>query len=219
MDAIGASAWEIVVVDDGSTDDTAALVEARSIELDGVVRLIRHDDRYGQSAALCTGVWHARYRWIATLDGDGQNDPHDIYRMWELAESAQPGRHVAVVGHRAARRDRWQRRAASYVLNRISAYVLRHPLFDNGCGTKLFPRDVYMVLPRFDHMHRYLPALLSFAGVEVLSVPVNHRPRAVGRSHYRTWARLAEAMVDVCGLVWLKRRMLRTDVQPPAAAR
>lgn len=192
--------FEIIFVDDGSTDGTAAAVRALRASIPEV-RLLRHSFRSGQSAAVCSGVRHARADWIATLDGDGQNDPADIPRLYD-------SRHVAelVMGNRVQRRDTWLRHMQSRVANGVRGRLLGDGTPDTGCGIKVMSREVFMELPRFDHMHRFLPALFLRAGARVVSVPVAHRPRERGASKYGLFDRLWVGIVDIFGVMWLRRR-------------
>jgi dolichol-phosphate mannosyltransferase len=192
--------FEIIFVDDGSTDDTAAAVRALR-QVIPEVRLLRHSFRSGQSAAVCSGVRYARAEWIATLDGDGQNDPADIPKLFEVRHSAE-----LVMGNRVQRRDTWLRHLQSRVANGVRGRLLGDGTPDTGCGIKVMRRDVFMDLPRFDHMHRFLPALFLRAGARVVSVPVAHRPRERGISKYGLFDRLWVGIVDIFGVMWLRRR-------------
>jgi dolichol-phosphate mannosyltransferase len=200
---------EIVYIDDGSTDDTA---ERLAQEAGGgdLVRL-RHGRSCGQSAAIVSGVKAARGPWIATLDGDGQNDPADIPALFARARAELEGTPgpILIAGHRVSRKDTAVKRFTSRFANRFRAWLLGDATPDTGCGLKLFRRDDFLELPRFDHMHRYLPALFLRAGGRVVSVPVNHRPRLRGRSNYGTLDRLAVAVADLFGVMWLQRRWQR----------
>ncbi len=192
--------FEIIFVDDGSTDDTAAAVRALRKDIPQV-RLLSHSFRSGQSAAVCSGVRHARAEWIATLDGDGQNDPADIPTLYEARHSAE-----LVMGNRVQRRDTWLRHVQSRVANGVRGRLLGDGTPDTGCGIKVMRREVFMDLPRFDHMHRFLPALFLRAGARVVSVPVAHRPRERGASKYGLFDRLWVGIVDIFGVMWLRRR-------------
>jgi dolichol-phosphate mannosyltransferase len=204
---------EIVYVDDGSTDATpAALHEAQAAG--APLRHFRHRASCGQSAAIVTGVKAARGTWIATLDGDGQNDPTDIPRLLARAE-AEDGP-ILVAGHRVNRRDSWVKRRSSRIANRVRARLLGDATPDTGCGLKVFPRALFLDLPHFDHMHRFLPALVLRQGGRVVSEPVNHRPRLRGASNYGTLDRLAVSLFDLVGMVWLQRRWRRPIVEPAA---
>jgi glycosyltransferase involved in cell wall biosynthesis len=200
----GVVPFEIVVVDDASTDDTVARLDACAAALPEL-RIICHACNAGQSAALHTGVRVARAPLIATLDGDGQNDPADIQALLARYQ-ATDGRPLLIVGHRTTRRDTFVTRASSRVANAVRGSFLKDHTPDTGCGLKLFARDVFLALPFFDHMHRFLPALVLRAGGQVLSVPVNHRPRTKGQSHYGIHNRLWTGIVDMLGVAWLIRR-------------
>lgn len=204
--ALRGRVFEILFVDDGSTDATAAQVrELRAAGLP-MVRLLRHSVRSGQSAAVCSGVRAARAPWIATLDGDGQNDPADIPQLLAARDTRGNEDVRLFMGHRVNRRDTGWRRFQSRIANRVRAALLRDATPDTGCGIKLMHRETFLDLPRFDHMHRFLPALYRRAGSRVVSVPVNHRPRAGGTSKYGMLDRLWVGIVDLCGVMWLARR-------------
>jgi dolichol-phosphate mannosyltransferase len=199
----GDAPYEIVYVDDGSTDST--LAELRALAASGApLRVVRHARSCGQSAAIRSGVKAARGAWIATLDGDGQNDPGDIPRLWAMARAENAP--VLIAGWRQKRRDTWLKRLSSRIANGVRGHMLGDATPDTGCGLKVFRRDLFLELPYFDHMHRFLPALVKRAGGRTVSVPVNHRPRASGRSNYGTLDRLAVGIVDLFGVMWLMRR-------------
>ncbi len=210
----GVLPFEIVYVDDGSTDGTGNELQQLQLQIPAL-RVLRHARSTGQSTAIRTGVLAARGRWIATLDGDGQNDPADIPALLTkgcaLAASRGDER-VLVAGWRTMRRDtgftRWQSRVA----NSIRSRLLQDGTPDTGCGLKVYSRSVYLSLPYFDHMHRFLPALVQRAGGAVQSVPVNHRPRVFGASHYGLLNRAWTGVVDMLGVIWLARRAHVADV-------
>ena len=200
--------YEILYVDDGSKDGTAAEVARLQAEAPHL-RLLRHMRNYGQSAAIRSGVRAARAAWIATLDGDGQNDPADILKLWRIGLTAPEAPPLLIAGYRESRRDSWRKRFASQVANRVRRRVLGDDTPDTGCGLKLFPRSLFLDLPYFDHMHRFLPALVLREGGMVRSIQVNHRPRRRGVSKYGVFDRLGVGIVDLFGVIWLKRRAAR----------
>jgi dolichol-phosphate mannosyltransferase len=202
--------FEVVIVDDCSTDNTLSVLQDLKLKYPGVVRPVRHQVNSGQSAALGTGCDAARGNWIATLDGDGQNDPADLPALLvRAAELATTHTHFVVCGHRQQRRDTWIRRFSSKVANRVRGYVLSDATPDTGCGLKIIPRQTFCELPRFNHMHRFLPALVQRAGGRSVSVPVNHRPRVHGISKYGVGNRLWVGLVDLFGVSWLIARRFK----------
>jgi dolichol-phosphate mannosyltransferase len=205
--------YEIVYVDDGSSDETWKRLVALSQRL-SQLKIIRHRKSYGQSNAIHTGVKAARYSMVVTLDGDGQNDPADIPRLVEIFKAPNRAPDVQlVIGHRRKRKDSWVKRASARVANGVRGYLLKDRTPDTGCGLKLFPREVFLGLPFFDHMHRFLPALILRSGGAVVSVEVNHRPRKYGRSHYGVWDRLWVGLLDLCGVMWLQRRSKVAEIE------
>lgn len=198
--------FEIVVVDDGSTDGTAAaLVTLQNTH--PMLRVLTHAHPCGQSLAVRSGVKAARAEVVATLDGDGQNDPRDLPRLWSILEAGSRADNVQlVIGHRWRRQDGVWRRVCSRVANSIRGRILGDNTPDSGCGIKVFFREAFLELPAFHHMHRFLPALFRRAGSGVLSVEVRHRPRLRGRSHYGTFSRLTAGVIDLAGMLWLIRR-------------
>lgn len=201
----GRYAFEIVMVDDGSADGTPDALRTLCAEVKEL-RVLRHAACCGQSAAIATGIKAARARLIATLDGDGQNDPADIPALVaRLSAEADPDR-LMVAGLRAKRRDTWVKRISSRIANGIRSRLLGDDTPDTGCGLKVFTRAAFLDLPRFDHMHRFLPALMIRRGGRVVSVPVNHRPRARGVSKYGTLDRLLVGITDLLGVMWLQKR-------------
>jgi dolichol-phosphate mannosyltransferase len=212
LDGIGA--YEIIYVDDGSDDSTAAEIRRLQAGLPQL-RLIRHARSYGQSVAIRSGVKAAGGSWIATLDGDGQNDPADIPALWRIVQGTTDDsreKRLMIVGHRGRRRDSWSKRRASAIANAVRRRLLRDDTPDTGCGLKLFPRALFLDLPYFDHMHRFLPALVLREGGVVRSVPVNHRPRQRGVSKYGVLDRLGVGIVDLFGVMWLRRRFAMPEL-------
>jgi len=210
--------YEVIFVDDASTDHTLKRLKSL-VSRDRRVRVIQHRENCGQSTAIRTGVRYARAHWIATLDGDGQNDPADIPRLLAVLRD---GRHdparTLVTGHRVKRRDSALVRLSSRVANGVRARILRDRTPDTGCGLKVFDREMFLALPYFDHMHRFLPALVRRAGGDVVIVRVNHRPRRSGRSHYGLHNRLWTGIVDLLGVMWLSRRARLPDLRELAIA-
>ena len=207
----GQIAFEIIYVDDCSRDDTLAVLAAEQTRVPEL-RVIRQLTQSGQSTAVRNGVKAARGNWIATLDGDGQNDPADIPNL--LAERARAAADVRLfAGWRVKRNDDAVKRMSSKIANAVRSRLLQDATPDTGCGIKLFDRAVFLDLPYFDHMHRYLPALMQRAGYRTLSVPVNHRPRSAGVSKYGMWNRLWVGISDLRGVGWLIKRSRRTAVE------
>lgn len=207
----GVCRYEIVYVDDASRDDTLAVLGAAKARFPAL-RVLRHLSQSGQSTAVRTGVKAARGPWIATLDGDGQNDPADIPAL--LAERARGDAATrCYAGWRVNRKDSGIKRLSSRVANAVRSRILRDATPDTGCGLKLFEREAFLDLPYFSHMHRFLPALFQRAGWKVLSVPVNHRPRTRGVSKYGTWNRLWVGIADLRGVGWLIRRARLTRTE------
>ena len=210
--ALGDAAFEVIYVDDGSTDATAARLAEAMLQYPRL-RVIAHRESCGQSTAVTTGVRHARGQWIATLDGDGQNDPADIPKLMEAVRAARDGANLMLVaGYRKARRDTWLKRLSSRIANGVRSRLLGDATPDTGCGLKLFRRATFLELPYFDHMHRFLPALVQRAGGATVSVEVNHRPRERGVSNYGLLDRLWVGIVDLFGVMWLQRRAKRPVV-------
>lgn len=202
-----AAAYEIIYVDDGSRDATPFILDEARKQFPHL-RIIRHRDACGQSAAIHSGIRAAQYPFIATLDGDGQNDPADIPRLYESLQRHRQQRPNLwmIAGWRQKRQDTGWRRFSSRVANGVRSALLTDDTPDTGCGLKVFLREPFLTLPYFDHMHRFLPALVLRSGGLVLSEPVNHRPRHQGQSKYGTLDRLAVGIVDLLGVMWLKRR-------------
>ena len=200
----GSVDFEIVYVDDDSTDATLARLQALKADVPEL-RIVRHLANGGQSTATRNGVKAARGAWIATLDGDGQNDPADIPKL--LAERDRAASDVKLfAGWRVERKDSGSKRWASKWANAIRSRMLRDATPDTGCGIKLFEREAFLDLPYFDHMHRYLPALMQRAGWKTVSVPVNHRHRGSGVSKYNNLNRALVGVSDLRGVAWLIRR-------------
>jgi dolichol-phosphate mannosyltransferase len=203
--------FEIVYVDDHSRDDTLAVLRELKTTTPEL-RVLHHVNQSGQSTAVRTGVKAARGTWIATLDGDGQNDPADIPKLLAKRDES-PADVKLFAGWRVNRKDTGSKRWASKLANGIRSRMLRDATPDTGCGIKLFEREAFLDLPYFDHMHRYLPALMQRAGWKTVSVPVNHRHRASGVSKYNNLNRALVGLRDLRGVAWLIVRSKRTAVE------
>ena len=201
----GVEAYEIIYVDDGSTDATSDQLRAQ-VRSGAPLKTFRHQNSCGQSAAIWTGINRADGDIIATLDGDGQNDPADIPAMLQRYREAVVPEKTMVAGWRTTRRDVWIKRVSSRFANGLRKALLRDDTPDTGCGIKVFPRAAFLAFPRFDHMHRFLPALMIRGGGEVVSVSVNHRHRERGVSNYGTLDRAWASLWDLMGMIWLLRR-------------
>lgn len=203
----GKVSFEAVFVDDASKDGTVqALLDARKQTPE--LRVLRHAKNSGQSRAVRTGVIGARGKLVVTLDGDGQNDPADIPNLlaaWANESRGSPALGL-VAGQRRKREDNAIKRVSSRIANGVRQWLLEDNTRDTGCGLKLFSREAFLTLPYFDHLHRFLPALMLREGYRIAHVDVHHRPRAHGVSKYGTLDRLLVSLSDLMGVRWLKRR-------------
>ncbi|MBI3890406.1 MAG: glycosyltransferase family 2 protein [Candidatus Wallbacteria bacterium] len=198
--------YEIVLVDDGSTDGTAALMD-RLAAADARVRVVRFRKNAGQTAAFDAGFKAARGDAVVTLDADGQNDPADISRLLSLLEQAD-----AVCGIRANRRDSWVRRLSSRIGNSVRNWATGEDIVDTGCSLKAFRRQILGKFQLYTGMHRFLPTLVRLAGGTVLQTPVHHRPRQAGTAKYGVGNRMFRTVADLLAVVWMKRRWLRYEI-------
>ncbi len=204
--ALDGRAYEIVFVDDASQDDTRAELAGLKAEIPQL-RLVGHRKNSGQSRAVRTGVLAARAPVIGTLDGDGQNDPADLPRLLTRLTRADAPTNLGMVGGvRAKRQDSWAKRVASRIANGVRKSMLNDGATDSGSGVKVFKREAFLALPYFDHMHRYMAALMLREGFAVEYLDVNHRHRGAGRSKYTNLGRLAANMTDLFGVMWLRTR-------------
>ena len=198
--------FEIVIVDDGSTDATAEVLLELADDY-SELRVIVMAEGVGQSSAIWAGIRAARGGWIATLDADLQNDPADLVHLWR----ALPGHDVAL-GWRADRRDSWSRRFLGRWANRVRNAVLGQSIRDTGCSVRVFPRAEALRLPAFRGVHRFLGPLLIREGCRLVQVPVNHRARVHGRSHYHIGNRSIQVILDLLGVAWLMSRPIEGRV-------
>ena len=197
--------YELIYVNDGSNDTTLQILEEYRAGFPRL-RVISHETGAGQSTAVRSGIMQARSLVIATLDGDGQNDPADIPALYQaLVEHAESGV-VLVNGYRKNRKDTYIKRLSSRLANGIRGWLLSDDTPDTGCGLKVFNREAYLAIPFFDHLHRFLPAMMINGGGQVMSVEVNHRERKLGSSHYGFFDRLWVGIFDIMGVIWLKSR-------------
>lgn len=210
---LGDTNYEIICVDDHSTDNTPGVLAEKRASITQL-HTIRLSQQSGQSCALRRGVEKARSSCIVTLDGDGQNDPADIPSFLDLFKnnSVKYG-NCLIIGHRRNRKDTGWRRFSSKVANSARDFALHDNTPDSGCGIKAFKKEFFLDLPAFDHMHRFIPALVRRNGGSVFSHPVSHRPRQGGSSHYGTLDRLAAGIIDVLGVMWLNHRALPNSSQ------
>lgn len=198
--------FEVVLVDDGSTDATPDVLRRLAAEYPEL-RPVALAENVGQSAATAAGFRAARGEWVATLDADLQNDPADLARLWD----ALPG-HDAALGWRARRRDVWSKRVISRWANRARNWLLGQSIRDTGCSVRIFPREAALRLPMFTGCHRFFGPLLLREGCSIVQLPVNHRGRPHGVSHYTIWNRSLRVVVDLFGVAWLMRRPVRYRV-------
>ena len=203
VDKIGG---EIIIVDDNSNDASRDLILKKKNNVNIEILLLQHAKQYGQSAGLLTGIKAAKNDLIVTLDGDGQNDPKDITSMLKVWEDNNENSYLLVIGHRQNRQDNWSRRYASLMAKRFRKFILKDSTPDSGCGIKVFSRNLFLSLPYFDHIHRFLPALTRRHGGSVISHIVSHRNRSSGVSKYSNWQRFRVGLIDLYGVSWLIRR-------------
>ncbi len=199
--------YEVIFVDDASTDDSAAVLQRLTLET-GVVRSLRHRRNFGQSAAVASGFRAARGEWIGTLDGDGQNDPADLPKM--LDEARRLGVDC-VTGVRARRQDNFIRKFSSRVANRFRDAITGDRVSDSGCGVRVLRSACTLELPVFNGLHRFTPTLLRAKGYVVSELPVNHRPRLMGVSKYGVHNRLWRGIRDCFGVRWFTKRAVPAE--------
>jgi len=200
--------FELIIVDDGSTDDTIEVLTRMQVEYPelGPIRLASN---VGQSAATIAGFREARGEWVAVLDADLQNRPEDLAMLWD----ALPG-HDAALGWRTRREDAWSKRVVSRWANRLRNWTLGQSIKDTGCSVRIFRREMALRLPTFRGSHRFIGSLLLREGCRIVQVPVTHRPRSHGKSHYNFANRSFQVVIDLLGVAWLMRRPVRYETAP-----
>ena len=204
--ALAQTDYEMIFVNDASSDDTLSVLT--SLKKDhSTLRAISHRKNAGQSRAVRSGVIAAKGQYIATLDGDGQNDPADIPALFEqITRSDAPDSLALVGGCRAKRQDSWAKKMGSRIGNGVRKKLLNDQADDTGCGLKVFTREAFLQLPYFDHIHRYIPALMLREGYKIEFCDVNHRHREFGVSKYTNFGRLMVSIADLRGVRWLNKR-------------
>ncbi len=203
--------WEILAVNDGSTDDTSEVILRITQETPGV-RLVELEKNVGQSGALWMGFREARFDWIATLDADGQNDPADLTLLRDALRKGAD----AAFGFRADRKDTWSKRVGSKWANGFRNRVLKEAIVDTGCAIKLFRRELTDRLTPWNGMHRFLGSLFAMQGAVIEQRAVNHRPRTAGTSKYTNFGRLKKTIWDLFAVRWLRSRYVHVQVRTPS---
>ncbi|MBC3766950.1 glycosyltransferase family 2 protein [Neptunicella marina] len=206
VNALQHTNFEIIYVDDGSDDGTFEEIVRLQQSAYPMLKVIQHQYSVGQSGAIYTAVKAAQGTLVITLDADGQNDPADIPAMLEKARHQPDNSHFCIAGYRKNRKDTAWKRFQSRVANRIRSKILNDGTPDTGCGLKILPRATFLCLPYFDHMHRFIPALVTRLQGNVEVVVINHRDRQAGVSKYNMWGRLKVGVVDMFGVMWLQKR-------------
>jgi len=205
--ALDGTPYEMIFIDDASTDETKAVLTDMKSRFPHL-RVLSHRQNAGQSRGVRSGVRAARAQIIATLDSDGQNDPADIPALYaQLTRDDAPETLAMVGGRRAKRIDSAAKKMASRFGNGVRKRLLRDEADDTGCGLKVFSRQAFLDLPFFDHIHRYIPALMLREGYKIEFADVNHRAREFGQSKYTNFGRLKVSIADLRGVIWLRSRM------------
>lgn len=205
--ALSGRSFEVIYVNDGSTDSTETELKTLTAQYPWL-RQVKHAQSCGQSAAIRSGIRASRGSIIATIDGDGQNDPAFLPKLVDVLEQGAPKLGL-VAGQRVGRKATGFKRFQSRIANAVRSVILRDGTRDSGCGLKAFPREVGLALPYFDGLHRFLPALVRREGKEIGYVDVIDRPRGHGASNYGFWDRLWVGILDLAGVWWLIRRRRR----------
>ena len=206
-EALSSTPYEMIFIDDASTDETKAVLTEMKTRFPSL-RVLAHRQNSGQSRGVRSGVRAARADIIATLDSDGQNDPADIPALYaQLTREGAPENLSMVGGRRAKRIDSAAKKVASRFGNGVRKRLLQDEADDTGCGLKVFRRQAFLDLPYFDHIHRYIPALMLREGFAIEFADVNHRAREFGESKYTNLGRLKVSFADLRGVIWLRKRM------------
>ena len=195
--------YEIIIVNDGSTDETKYKLSQISKKNSNIL-VINHKKNYGQSIGIRTGIINSKFDIIVTLDGDGQNDPDNILKL--VKRFNQKKSFTMVIGNRVTRNDSFSRKLASRLAFKIRKTILKDDTPDTGCAIKVFNKQDFLQLPFFNHIHRFLPYLFKVHKGNVISIPVNHRPRIRGVSKYSNFQRLLVGINDILGVIWIKKR-------------
>ncbi|MBA6290219.1 glycosyltransferase family 2 protein [Colwellia sp. MB3u-4] len=204
--------FEIIYVDDGSTDGTYEEIKRLKDNGYAVLRILKHAESVGQSTAVYNGIQAASGELIVTLDADGQNNPANIPALLCKAAEFNHGEHFCIAGYRKNRKDTPWKRFQSRVANRVRSAILNDGTPDTGCGLKIFPKHTFQLLPYFDHMHRFIPALIHRLHGKIVVVEVDHRDRQAGISKYNMWNRLWVGIIDMFAVCWLQRRHKQTTI-------
>jgi dolichol-phosphate mannosyltransferase len=204
----GKIVFDLIIVDDGSQDATSFLLQDINKKYSNL-RVVRHSVNYGKSTAIITGVKASITPWIATMDGDGQNNPDDILTLYDkLQNLPDPRERILLAGRRRKRNDNLIKRVSSFIANRIRSLLLKDDTLDTACGLKIFSRKMFLYLPKFNNMHRFMPALYKRADGKVISVDIDDRPRIHGKSKYNLKNRLWVGIFDLFGMIWLQHRSI-----------
>ena len=199
---------EIIMVDDGSTDGTLVQIQTMVQQHPSIIRWLSFDRNYGQTAAFDAGLRAATGRFLATMDGDLQNDPKDLPKLMDALSTAD-----MAIGYRKRRQDTAVRRISSRIGNGIRNRMTRDDVIDTGCSLKVMRRECFRDLKLFEGMHRFLPTLVKLQGFKVIQLPVNHRPRLRGQAKYGVWNRVFRASADLLAVCWMQRRHLSYTIK------
>lgn len=196
---------DLIIIDDGSDDAVIPLLKEKQSEYEDL-RWVSHPKRSGKSAALRTGMLLAKNLWVGTMDGDGQDDPQNLINMSQEVDLNEVKNIGLVAGNRTSRNDGNNRKLASRFANGLRQKLLNDDCPDTACGLKLISRDLFLAMPFFDALHRYLPAFTTHFGLQTVNVSVSNRPRQSGVSKYSNLGRAIAGLFDLCGVIWLMRR-------------